>query len=489
LRARLAIAVLTAAVPVSLGLAALRSHVEWSTAEESLVDFARDKMFSGGREACENAPEVFPLRPGARGSAFARPPVRLPRDPLAVPERPPRTPLEDLLPAPELRNELWAYGPDFVSRNRDAPPFPAELRATLERGAELASVEWARPGRAGIAVGLRMPWRDGPCAVILVRRASVGPASAVRDLILGAAALSVVVMAAVWLAAGPIVLRVRRLTGQVRDSAASRYATAAALEGSDEVTELAAAFNAAAGEVRANVEAIEARERALRRFVENTTHDVMLPLTVLQGHLTALRRRVESGTVPEREIVVDALEEAHYMASLIQNLSAAARLEGDASAVELGAVDLTALVERAVGRHAPIAKAREIEFAHAVPPSALVVTGDVTLLEQAVSNLIHNAVRYVQPGGHVAVVLDDAGERFSLRVLDDGPGVPPGLEQRVFERAFRAVDARTRQPGGLGLGLSIAKDVCERHGFSLALRRSEGGGAEFEISGPKRAAT
>jgi signal transduction histidine kinase len=197
-----------------------------------------------------------------------------------------------------------------------------------------------------------------------------------------------------------------------------------------------------------------------------------------------LRRRAGAGETVPREVVLDALQEAHYMASLIQNLAAAARLEQSGRPIELHSVDLNALVERCVARHAPIAKAREIHLDHAVPPTAVGVHGDVTLLEQAVSNLIHNAVRYVGPGGHVAVVLAMRESRFSLRVLDDGPGIPAEIRSRVFERSFRADDARSRHPGGLGLGLAIARDVCTRHRFELELRDPEQGGAEFEIRGP-----
>lgn len=123
-----------------------------------------------------------------------------------------------------------------------------------------------------------------------------------------------------------------------------------------------------------------------------------------------------------------------------------------------------------------------------MPPSPVWIDGDVTLLEQAVSNLIHNAVRYVQPGGRVAVVLEERGPQFVLRVLDDGPGIPPELEARVFERSIRSDAARSRHPSGMGLGLSIARFVAEQHGLELGLRRSEAGGAEVEVRGPRGAA-
>lgn len=500
LRARLALVVLATAVPVIAGVALLRERLQWAATEQSLADYARDRMLGGGREACEANPEVFPPRP------WLRPENRVPPRGLPPGVEPPLGPgaprgvvgARGALPGAateprefpsgsalsvEVRTELWAYGPDFVSRNREAPSFPNEIRAAIEQGAAHASAEWFVPTHDGIAVGARMPWHDGPCAFVLVRRTQVDPPGAERGLLLGTAVLLAVLLAAVMFTAGPVVERMRRLTRQVRESAAARYANPADVSGADEITELAEAFNLAASEVRGNLEALESREQALRSFVENTTHDVMVPLTVLQGHLTAIRRRTESGESVDRTSVLEALQEAHYMASLIHNLSAAARLEQNHVSIDRSRVDLVALVERAVARHAPIAKARGISLEHAVPPESLGTHGDVTLLEQAVSNLIHNAVRYVEPGGHVAVVLARQGASFSLRILDDGPGIPAELRNRVFERAFRSDEARSRHPGGLGLGLSIALDVARRHGFQLELRSPEAGGAEFELRG------
>jgi signal transduction histidine kinase len=146
--------------------------------------------------------------------------------------------------------------------------------------------------------------------------------------------------------------------------------------------------------------------------------------------------------------------------------------------------DLSALVERIVERHRPVAAVREVQIEHAVPEAPLSVVGDVTLVEQAVSNLVHNAVRYNRPGGHVAVVLDEAeGGAFVLRVSDDGPGVPKDQMPRLGERRFRTDDARSRQPEGLGIGLSIAAGVAERHGFTLSFAPNEPSGLVAELRG------
>jgi signal transduction histidine kinase len=106
------------------------------------------------------------------------------------------------------------------------------------------------------------------------------------------------------------------------------------------------------------------------------------------------------------------------------------------------------------------------------------------MVEQALSNVVHNAVRYNKAGGHVAILLEAGDGRFSVRVFDDGPGVAEGELPRIAERAFRGDAARARQPEGMGLGLSIAKDVADRHEFTFELRRAEAGGLEVEIAGP-----
>ena len=107
----------------------------------------------------------------------------------------------------------------------------------------------------------------------------------------------------------------------------------------------------------------------------------------------------------------------------------------------------------------------------------------VTLLEQAVSNVVYNAVRYNRAGGHVAVLLEaaePAGVR--IRVLDDGPGVPPERLARLRERGYRADEARTRNPDGQGLGLHITQRVVDAHGMTLDLHETQGGGLTVDIT-------
>ena len=236
--------------------------------------------------------------------------------------------------------------------------------------------------------------------------------------------------------------------------------------------------------MRSHLEELQRREDGLRQFVANTAHDVGLPLTVLQGHLSEL----EAATAhPEGrlggDLVRDAMREAHYLGSLIRNLSAATRLDAVGVPLERRAVDLGALVERIASRHSVVARARRVELNHAVPEAPVTAMAEVTLLEQAVGNLVDNAIRHNRAGGHVAIVLDRVDRGFRLTVTDDGPGVQPEDLARLTERWFRADEARTRRPDGQGLGLAIAAESLKQLGFALTFTRPPDGGLRAEVSG------
>jgi signal transduction histidine kinase len=119
-----------------------------------------------------------------------------------------------------------------------------------------------------------------------------------------------------------------------------------------------------------------------------------------------------------------------------------------------------------------------------VPEVPLTADADVTLLEQAVSNVVYNAIRHNRTGGHVALILEPRSQtRFRVRVIDDGPGIPPEQLDRVARRGERGDAARTRAPDGQGLGLDIAHRVASLHGHKLKFAESEFGGLEVEIEG------
>ncbi|HET9956745.1 MAG TPA: HAMP domain-containing sensor histidine kinase [Polyangiaceae bacterium] len=350
----------------------------------------------------------------------------------------------------------------------------------LAPGQALALPTWSD----AVDVVVATPWRSSPCAYVAARghlpdfASSLWPS--IGLLLLPVAGIS----AALLIAIGPVVRRIRRLTAAVTSSASAGFTRKIAIEGSDEIAVLARSFDAASRAVRTQLAAVEQRERILRDFLGDTTHDVMIPLTVLQAHLATLQERERDGGPQDHSVLTAAMDEAHYLGALMQNLGAVAKLEAGQHEPAISTVDLNRLVQRVVSRHRTIAARLQIAIEFAVPDEAIAMAGDITLIEQAVSNVVYNAVRHNRPGGHVAVILEPLPrDGFSLRVLDDGPGIPAEELSLVIARGFRRGRARTRGVDGSGLGLDITRRVAELHQLELSFKASEAGGLEVILEG------
>jgi len=455
LRARLALTLGLAAISllVLMGWAQSRWHSQLRV--EALAEAAVHRMESGGRERCEASPERWP---GPHKERRAR-----------------RRPGQPRHPFPPHR--VFAYDTDFESRNPDSPPFPRELARQLHAGSDVAAFHSADQRRAQVAV--RMPWDEGPCAVVLMR-AKAPPSWLSGAVLMPAFLVALVVILVALFAAGPVVRRVRQLTESVR-KLGSGSEDPIHVDGSDEIAELGTAFEQSRQTIQAQLTSLRERETALRNYIANTTHDVMLPLSVLQGHLVSLQQRIEAGETLDAKAFLPSIEESQYLGSLLHNLNAAARLEAKEGLAHRDPIDLNRLVERVVDRHRPIAKRKQVGLELAVPEHTIEFPGDLTLLEQAIGNVVQNAIRYNRAEGHVAIILAGTGNAWTLKVVDDGPGIPQRDRPRAVEPSFRGSEARTRHPHGMGLGLHIASDVAKRHGLGLELTDTEGGGLTVEL--------
>jgi signal transduction histidine kinase len=333
------------------------------------------------------------------------------------------------------------------------PDLDPAIRAGLATG-DFMGAPWSSADGRGYQLGLWMDRTDtGRCAVLLLRMPP--RPGEFRERVSAIALIVISVIVATWLAAGPVLRRLRKLATDVHRSADTRYDTPVVVEGQDEVADLAQAFNDAGARVRQHLVDLQRREEHLRQFVANTAHDVGVPLTVLQGHLSELDTCKEEVRSNKSEVEVGsdkdeggsagahvraAIGEAHYLGSLIRNLNAATRLDAVDMPLVRHDVDLNALVERLAARYRVVARARGVELNEAVPETPVIVSAEVTLLEQALGNLVDNAVRHNRPGGHVAIVLDARHGGFSLTVTDDGPGVAEADLARLTERGH---DGRT----------------------------------------------
>lgn len=222
------------------------------------------------------------------------------------------------------------------------------------------------------------------------------------------------------------------------------------------------------------------RAEAVRRdFVANVSHELRTPLASLRAMAETLRDGgLEDPTLAGR-FLHQMVQEVDRMSRLVNDLLDLSALE--AGVVRLRWEDLEAreVVEAVAQRYARAAA--EKGLALRVRPGGARVRGDRDRLEQAVANLVDNAVKYTPPGGSVEVGVEVREDGVHLVVEDTGPGLAPEHLPRVFERFYRADPSRSRAEGGTGLGLAIVKHIALAHGGRVGATNRPEGGARFEV--------
>lgn len=444
LRTRLIVTLVAIVIPVMVLFTGFRFAVERRLIRERIAGRASNHLQSKGLERCRRAPEQFHVT--RRGF------------------------------------EAYAYRRDGTSMHPSAPDVPERWASDLEPGETETGWFWGREHSAMTAIRTR---DESTCALVfLFWRGGFGPKPGrlLWTVISQSLVMFVVLVGTGFFAGAPIVRRIRRLTEAVEEFEPEE-GMEQTFETDDEIGELARAFERADERVRETIQKLERRDAALRDFVTNTTHDLSVPLTVLQHRLKRLREGLEVEEGASRDLADQALEESHYIGSLVSNLGTAAKLDAGESHVTRHATSLAEVVERVGVRHEPIADQKSIVFNWAVPANDIVVEADSTLVEQAVSNCVQNALQYNVEGGHAGLVLESYDDHFEIKIIDDGPGLSEEMLQRITERSFRDEEARSRHPEGEGLGLSIARRVVELHGWTIEFANRQEGGLDVRIRG------
>jgi heavy metal sensor kinase len=247
--------------------------------------------------------------------------------------------------------------------------------------------------------------------------------------------------------------------------------------GNDEVAHLARTLNTMLDRIEHGVE-------EQRRLVADTSHELRTPLATMRSELD-VSLRTDDLSPSAREVLLSAREEVDRMSRTVDDLLTLAAVDDGVLGLRLRDADLGALAESVADGLDAVGRRRAVTVEHDGPP--VTVRADPVRLGHAIRNVVENAIEFSPPGGTVRITTAIAGTTGRLVVEDDGPGVPPALRERVFDRFFRVDPSRSRATGGSGLGLAITREIVEAHGGRVRAEARERGSA-FVVEIPGAAA-
>jgi len=220
-------------------------------------------------------------------------------------------------------------------------------------------------------------------------------------------------------------------------------------------------------------------------FVATVSHDLKNPITVI-ANTAALMRRAGPGDERHDQRCARIEETARYMITLVGDLLDLAKIQAGLAAPP-EPLDLVPLVEETLRMLGPQAAAKHLALSVSLP-AAVPIAGHARRLEQAVINLVGNAIKYTPEGGAVSVAASlspgGAGTAVTLAVRDSGIGIPARDLPYVFDRFYRVESEATASIAGSGLGLAIVKGIAEAHGGRVSVESVEGAGSTFCLELP-----
>lgn len=268
---------------------------------------------------------------------------------------------------------------------------------------------------------------------------------------------------------------VQELTQASHGMARGDLSQRVSIQGHDELAELARTFNFMA-------DSLQAAQTSRRAMTADIAHELRTPLAVQRANIEALLDGVYPLT---SDNLAPVLEQNHLLTRLVEDLRTLALVDSGQLKLEVVPSDLASITEHMVTRFRPQAEKTAVALHFAKPPTSFPpIQVDPQRIEQILSNLISNALRYTPSGGQIEISLANVPGQVRVQIHDSGPGIPVESLGQVFERFYRADKSRSRSEGGSGLGLAIARQLTEAHGGTLTAANHPQGGAVFTLTLP-----
>ncbi len=242
------------------------------------------------------------------------------------------------------------------------------------------------------------------------------------------------------------------------------------IEGEDEISRLGMTFDQMA-------DSIERDRKLERRLTTDVAHELRTPLMAIQSTVEAM---VDGVFEPNQERLETVNSEVRRLSRLVDAILKLSRLENRSTPMKKELLDVGDLIGSIISTHEAYVTDSGLKLIYEVERGVL-VRGDADMIRQATANLISNAVRYTPEGGTITASVSSHDEMCAIAVRDTGIGLSPDEAKMVFSRFWRADAGRTRERGGLGIGLSVVKEIVDRHNGQVLVEGEKGKGACFTI--------
>jgi len=228
---------------------------------------------------------------------------------------------------------------------------------------------------------------------------------------------------------------------------------------------------------------IKELESVRKEFVANVSHELRTPLTLIKGYVETLIDGAKDDPAVATRFLQTIHKHSNRLAFLIEDLLTLSHLESGQITLQPQLTSIHPIIERVLDELQSPAAQKTIALENHVP-SDLLANADADRVEQVISNLVDNAIKYGRAGGRISIVAESLPNALQISVQDDGPGIPPEARDRIFERFYRVDRARSRDQGGTGLGLAIVKHIVQAHGGKVWVESTLGEGAKFFFTLP-----
>jgi signal transduction histidine kinase len=269
------------------------------------------------------------------------------------------------------------------------------------------------------------------------------------------------------------------ISGAAHRIAAGDLHTRVQMAGSNELSDLAGAFNAMALRLQEAAEKQQQAEQLRRDLIAWVGHDLRTPLASIRTIVEALADNVVEDPATIERYLRTAQRDIRSLSLLIDDLFEMAQLDAGGLPLDRCSISISDLLSDSIEQFTAQAEAQGIHLHGSAGPGVDPVVIDAQKIGRALANLIDNALRYTGRGGEVAVSAARVAEGIRVEVADTGEGIAPPDLDHVFERFYRGEKSRSRATGGAGLGLAIMRSIVEAHGGRVGVESTPGAGTRF----------